>query len=97
MERRLYYGIIWPAAILTTVFGVGLATANWLYYKHSVWFHAKLMGVMLLWVFHLGCGYYLKQFKRDNNRKSTTFYRVFNEIPTLLLIIIVVLVVVKPF
>src|SRR3990167_2951757 len=96
MEWRLYYGITWPAAILTTIFGVWLLSYSWPYYMHAAWFHAKLMGVIFLWSFHLGCGHYLKQFKQDNNSKSTTFYRVFNEIPTLLLIAIVILVVVKP-
>ncbi len=97
MERRLYYGITWPAAILTTVLGGWLLSYGWLYYTHAAWFHAKLMGVAFLWIFHLGCGHYLKQFKYDHNQKTTRFYRLFNEIPTLLLIAIVILVVVKPF
>ena len=97
MERRLYYGITWPAAILTTIFGVGLLSTNWSYYMQTSWLHTKLMLVVLLWWFHLGCGHYLKQFKHDRNTKTTIFYRVFNEIPTLLLITIVILVVVKPF
>lgn len=97
MERRLYYGITWPAAITTTILGLWLLSYNWDYYLHAAWFHGKLMGIVLLWVFHLRCGHYLKQFKQDKNRKTTRFYRMFNEIPTLLLIAIVILVVVKPF
>lgn len=96
MEWRLYYGITWPAAILTTIFGMWLLSYNWPYYRQAAWLHAKLMLIIFLWVFHLVCGHYLKQFKMDKNSKTTRFYRVFNELPTLLLIAIVVLVVVKP-
>ena len=97
MERRLYYGITWPAAILTTVFGLWLIYFNMDYYLKAGWMHAKLSLVLLLWIFHLTCGYYLKVFARDKNKKSSRFYRMFNEFPTILLISIVILVVVKPF
>ena len=97
MERRLYYGINWPAAIITTLLGLWLMSYNWSYYRQVPWFHAKLLGVVFVWGFHLGCGYYLKRFKKNNNTNSMNFYRFFNEIPTLLLIGIVVLVIVKPF
>ena len=97
MERRLYYAITWPAAVLTTGLGIWLITYNPLYYLSAGWMHAKLAVVMLLWVYHLTCGHLLKRFARDGNARSTRFYRLFNEIPTLLLIGIVILVVVKPF
>ena len=97
MERRLYYGITWPAAIVTTLLGGWLLLFNWPYYQQAGWFHAKLMLVMFLWMFHLFCGHYLSKFARDNNIKTTTFYRYFNEIPTILLIGIIILVVVKPW
>ncbi|KTD50934.1 protoporphyrinogen oxidase HemJ [Legionella quateirensis] len=97
MERRLYYGITWPAAILTTVFGLWLIYFNMDYYLKAGWMHAKLSLVLLLWIYHLTCGFYLKTFAQDKNIKSSRFYRIFNELPTLLLISIVILVVVKPF
>lgn len=97
MERRLYYAITWPAALLTSGLGICLITYNSPYYLSAGWMHAKLASVMLLWVYHLTCGYFLKRFARDVNARSTRFYRLFNEIPTLLLIGIVILVVVKPF
>lgn len=97
MERRLYNGIMWPAALLTTCFGIWLTSYNWSYYLHAPWMHAKLALVGLVWVYHLMCGYYLQQFKHDNNHSSAFFFRVFNEIPTILLTLIVILVVVKPF
>jgi protoporphyrinogen IX oxidase len=97
MERRLYYAITWPAAIITTLLGIGLISYNSSYYLHAGWMHAKLLFVILLWGYHLMCGHYLKQFFHDTNSQSEKFYRMFNEIPTGLLITIVILVIVKPF
>lgn len=96
MERRLYYGITWPAGIATTLFGIGLIFYNPSYYLHSGWMHGKLLLVGFVWGYHLMCGHFRKRFNMDCNQRSTTFYRVFNEIPTLLLIGIVLLVVVRP-
>lgn len=97
MERRLYYGITWPAGIMTTALGLWLLTPLWSSYYHKApWMHAKLGFVVLLWGYHLVCGWFVKQFKHDKNTKGSRFYRIFNELPTLLLIGIVILVVVKP-
>lgn len=97
MERRLYYGITWPAAILTTLLGIWLISYNPKYYLMAGWMHAKLSLVIILWGYHLLCGYYLKAFAQDKNQKKTRFFRIYNEFPTLLLIAIILLVVVKPF
>lgn len=96
MERKLYYGITWPSAILATVFGLWLLSLNASAYMQFGWMHAKLGLVVLLWVYHLTCGHYLKKFKHDNNQHSHKFYRWFNEIPVIFLIAIVILVIVKP-
>ncbi len=96
MERRLYYGITWPAALLTSVLGLILLSYNPGYYLTTGWMHAKLSLVVLLWIYHLGSGHFLKQFAKDKNRKKAFFFRVFNELPVLLLVGIVLLVVVKP-
>lgn len=96
MEKKLFYFIMTPAAILTTVFGVWLLTFNAHFYLQAGWMHAKLLLVILLWLYHIYCGKLVSDFKHDRNRFSTRFYRIFNEIPTLLLIGIVILVVVKP-
>lgn len=96
MERRLYYGIIWPGAVLTTVLGFWLVTYNFNYYLHAGWLHAKLACVLLVWSYHFVSGHYARQFKQDKNVHSSKFYRIFNELPTLLLVAIVLLVVVKP-
>jgi len=97
MERRLYYGISTPSAILTTLFGLWLLMVGWPAYKTMGWMHAKLGLVVLLWIYHIVSGYYLVQFKHDRNTHSATFYRIFNEFPVLILIAVVILVEVQPF
>jgi putative membrane protein len=95
MERRLYFGITWPAAVFTTLLGVWLISYNPSYYLKAGWMHAKLSLVLILWVYHLGCGHYRKVFAQDKNQRSTRFFRFYNEMPTLLLVGIVLLVVIK--
>lgn len=96
MEYRLYYAISWPAAVLTTFFGLGLMSANFAYYSNSGWMRAKLILVTILWGYHLSCGHFVRAFAGDKNDRSAKFYRFYNEIPTLLLIGIVMLVIIKP-
>lgn len=96
MEKKLYFFIMTPAAILTTIFGVWLLALNFRFYIHAGWMLGKLFFVILLWGYHLFCGHLLKNFKLDRNHFSAKFYRFFNEIPTLLLFIIIILVIVKP-
>ena len=95
MERRLLRGIMTPALILVWV--TGLSLALWGGYYMAGWMQAKLGLVVLMSGLH---GYFVKMvrtFAEDRNLHSPRFYRVLNEIPTLLLIGIVILVVVKPF
>jgi putative membrane protein len=93
MERKLYYGIMTPGAVLTIVLGLWL----WLGFGiGGAWMHAKAALVLVLIAYHLYCGKLLADFKRDRNRHGHVFYRWFNEAPVLLLIAIVVLVVIKP-
>ena len=95
MERKLYYGIMTPAAVLTVVFGMWL----WLGYGFSGgWLHAKLALVVVLVAFHVYLGRLMRDFAHDRNRHGHVFYRWINEIPALpLLVAIVWLVVAKPF
>ncbi|WP_334108492.1 protoporphyrinogen oxidase HemJ [Methylobacillus sp.] len=94
MERKLFFGIMTPGAVLTIVFGLWL----WHGYGFSgAWLHAKLTLVAVLIIYHLYCGKLLFAFKHDRNRHSHVFYRWLNELPVLLLVAIVILVVVKPF
>ena len=98
MERKLYFGIMTPGAVLTIVFGTGLLVSNgWNSYSDSGWLHAKLGLVALLIGYHIYCGKLLVAFKQDKNRHSHVFYRWLNEIPVLALIGIVLLAVLKPF
>ena len=94
MERKLYYGIMAPGAVLTIAFGLWL----WLGYGISGgWLHAKLVLVAALVAYHLWCGKLIGDFKRDRNTHSHVWYRWFNEIPTVILIVVVILAVAKPF
>ncbi len=94
MERKLYFGIMTPGAVLTIVFGLWL----WLGYGVSGgWLHAKLFLVLILVIYHFCCGKLLNDFKHDRNRFGHVFYRGFNEFPVLILFAVIILVVVKPF
>ena len=98
MERRLLRYIINPAMIATWVFGGWLV---YLYGFHAImqegWFHAKLTLVIGMQVVHILLARTWRQFANDTNQKSAFYFRVLNEVPTLLLIGIVILVIVKPF
>lgn len=94
MERKLYYGIMTPGAILTVVFGL------WLWFGYgpwSYWIHAKFALVLVLLAYHLYCGRLLKEFAQDRNTKSHVWFRWFNEFPVLILFAAVWLVLFKPF
>lgn len=97
MERKLYYGIMTPSAILAIFFGAWLVQFNPSYYIHSTWFVIKLIGVMLLVIYHLYCGHLRMCFAHDENEHGHIFYRWLNEVPVLLLFLIVIMVVVRPF
>jgi protoporphyrinogen IX oxidase len=94
MERKLYYGIMTPSAVLTIALGLWL----WLGYGiEGAWLHAKLALVLVLIIYHLYCGALIAAFKRDRNRHGHVFYRWINEFPLLILIGSVLLAVLKPF
>jgi len=96
MERKLYFGIMAPGALLTVFFGVWM----WIERGYSfsfIWFNLKLALVTVLIAYHLYCGKLLQDFKHDRNRHGHVFYRWLNEFPVLILIAAVLLVVLKPF
>ena len=97
MERKLFFGITTPGGILTTVFGIWLLALNWTFYSQANWMHAKLVLVAILWAFHFYCGKLWIDFKNNNNRHGHGFYRVINEVPTLILFGVIVLTIVQPF
>ena len=97
MERKLYFGIMTPGAILTLGFGLGLVLVNgWEIYLAQLWFQAKSVLLALLVAYHIYCGKLLLDFKRAHNTHSHVWYRWFNEIPVLLLFAIVLLAVYQP-
>ncbi len=95
MERRLLKVIMNPAMIASWIFGLIIAAQSHAF--SEPWFHVKLLMVMALTVFHIMLGKWRKQFETDQNEKSERFYRLVNEVPTVLMIIIVIMVIVKPF
>lgn len=97
MERKLYFGITTPGAILTLFFGIWLISFNFHGYMQQHWLHLKLGLILLLIVYHLYLGKLLFAFKHDRNTHSHVFYRVLNEIPVIFLVVIVILAIVKPF
>lgn len=95
MERKLYRGIMTPAAVVAIALGVWMLVDNWAYYSAQRWVHIKLALVLVLIVYHLICGKYIADFKADKAVKNHVFFRWFNEFPVFLLIGIVLLVVLK--
>lgn len=98
MEKRLFRFIMGPAMIAAWVFGGAMLYARWdLFMFETHWMHAKLLFVVLMTGVHHVYIKYLKAFREDRNQKSTKFFRILNEVPTILMIIIVVLAIVEPF
>jgi protoporphyrinogen IX oxidase len=95
MERRLLRAIINPAMIAVWVLGLWLAWAG--HWYDSGWLQAKVALVLVMSGLHGFFARWVKAFAADANTHSQKFYRIINEVPTLLLIVIVILAVVKPF
>lgn len=95
MERRLLRFIATPALIGAWVTGLWMAYAAGLF--GAGWLHAKLLGVVMLSAVHGINAKWVKDFAADRNGRTARFYRIANEVPTILMIAIVILVIVKPF
>ena len=96
MERKLFLYIMTPAMTLSWLFGLLLIYEIGFQQLGQTWMILKLIFVVLLTIYHLYLGRILGQFKLDLNTHSHKFYRIINEIPTLLLILIIFVVVFKP-
>lgn len=98
MERRLLKAIMTPAMLVSWGLGLALAlvyeSVDW---AGDHWFHAKLGLVVALTIFHMVLGRWRREFERDGNIHSARFFRIANEIPTVLMIGIVIMVIVRPF
>jgi putative membrane protein len=93
MERKLFWGIMTPGGVLTVLFGL------WLWFGWGFsggWLHAKVALVAALVAYHVWCGRLMLDFRTGRNRRTHTWFRWFNELPTLVLVAAVFLVVFKP-
>jgi putative membrane protein len=96
MERKLYYGIATPGAVITIALGFWLLEQMGTGLLSTFWLQAKLSLVFVLVIYHVYCGKLLNDFKRDNNQHSHVWYRWFNEFPVLILIATILLVELQP-
>ena len=100
MERRLYNAIINPAMAVTWLAGLGMVVyweMNGITTAREFWFVAKFILVLAMSAVTGMQSRHVKNFASDSNTRSARYFRIFNEVPTVLMILIVVLVVVKPF
>ncbi|WP_158803772.1 MULTISPECIES: protoporphyrinogen oxidase HemJ [unclassified Acidisoma] len=97
MERRLLKQIINPAMLATLLFGVLLVVVLGSALWSQGWWYVKLVSVVLLFGFHGAVSKWRKDFLNDRNTRPQRFYRMANEVPTVLMVIIVIMVIVKPF
>ena len=96
MEFKLYNYIMMPAMVLSWIFGLLLISSIGFDQLSNYWLILKVIFVVILTAYHFFLGTCLSKFRKNENKFSSRFYRVFNEIPTLLLILIIFLVVFKP-
>ncbi|MDB9800219.1 CopD family protein [bacterium] len=98
MERKLFYGIMTPGALLTIVFGLCTLFSNGLSaYSEQLWLHIKYILILFLIAYHAYCFLLLQDFKHNRNKHSHIWYRWYNEIPVVIMISIIILAVVRPF
>jgi len=97
MERRLLRAIMNPAMIAAWVFGIGMIVMDPSVFQQGGWLHAKLLFVVGLTAVHMLLARWRKDFEADRNTRPQRFFRIVNEVPTLLMIGIVIFVIVKPF
>ena len=96
MERKLYFFIMMPAMLLSWFFGLILISILGFDILSMMWVQVKLIFVILLTLYHFYLGYILSKFRSDQNTKTSRFFRIINEVPTILLILIVFIVIFKP-
>ena len=96
MEKKLFYYIMTPAMILTWLFGLLLVYTLGFSIFNELWMQLKFIFVILLTIYHFYLGNCVRNFTIDQNTNSSKFYRIINELPTILLIFIVFIVIFKP-
>ena len=96
MERKLYNYIMMPAMLLSWLFGILLVHTITLSVFLELWMQIKIISVTILTYYHFTLGKYLNDFAIDNNQKTSRFFRIYNEIPTIILIAVIFIVIFKP-
>ena len=96
MERKLFNYIMMPAMIFTWLFGLGLIYTSGFSVFLELWMQIKIGAILFLTLYHFYLGRCVRLFANNQNIKSSKFYRIINEVPTILLIIIIFVVVFKP-
>ena len=96
MEKKLYNYIMMPAMLLSWLFGILLLHSITLSVLFELWMQIKIIAVIILTYYHFTLGKYLNDFAIDKNEKSSKFFRIYNEIPTIVLIVVIFTVIFKP-
>ena len=96
MERKLYNYIMMPAMLLSWLFGILLIHSLGFSIFLELWMQIKIILVIILTYYHFMLGRYLNDFALNNNSKSSRYYRIINEVPTIILIVVVFVVIFKP-
>ena len=96
MERKLYNYIMMPAMLLSWLFGILLIHSLGFSVFSELWMQLKTVAVIILTYYHFTLGKYLTDFASDSNKKTSRFFRIYNEIPTLILIVVIFVVIFKP-
>ena len=96
MERKLYNYIMMPAMLLSWIFGILLIHSIGFSVFLELWMQIKTIAVIILTIYHFSLGSFLNDFAIDDNNKSSKFFRIYNEIPTIILIVVVFVVIFKP-
>jgi putative membrane protein len=96
MERKLYNYIMMPAMLLSWLFGILLIHSIGINIFLELWMQIKTIGIVILTYYHFTLGKYLSDFAIDNNQKTSKFFRIYNEIPTIILIVVIFVVIFKP-
>ena len=96
MEKKLYFYIMTPAMVLAWLFGLILISSLGFEVLSTAWIKLKLLLVIILTLYHFYLSKLLSNFRLDQNTKSSKFFRIINEVPTILLILVVFIVIFKP-
>ena len=96
MEKKLYNLIMMPAMLLSWLFGILLLHSLGFSIFTELWMQIKITAVVILTYYHFTLGKYINDFAIDNNQRSSKFFRIYNEIPTIILIVVIFVAIFKP-